>query len=83
MPGTVEQHRQQQIGTYLFVRAVTEGRILHVEYRVDNETADGTQEYDGDDEIGDPRDWNDNQIRELACFLLGIDKRYAWKVELN
>jgi hypothetical protein len=79
MPGTVEQ---QRIGSYLFVRAVRNGRTLHVEYRLDDQTRDARQEYDGDDEIGDPAEWSDDELRKMACFMLGIDQRHAAKVEV-
>jgi hypothetical protein len=78
MPRTVDP---QQIGSYTFVRAVTSGRNLYAEYRLEDGT-EGREEYDGDDEIGDPREWDNDQAREMACFLLGIDKKYASKVQL-
>jgi hypothetical protein len=42
--------------------------------RVDDARADGRQLYDGDEDL---TDWTDEQIRELACDMLGIDQRYA------
>jgi hypothetical protein len=63
MPRTVDPH---QIGSYTFVRAITSGRSLNAEYRMEEGT-EGRETYDGDDEIGDPRKWDNDQVRETAC----------------
>jgi hypothetical protein len=47
--------------------------------QVDVARADGRDVYDGDDDL---TDWTDDQIRELACDMLSIDRRHAHRIDV-
>ena len=61
----------EQLDGYLWVTATRVGDKLRLDYRVDDARGDGRDFYDGDDDLSD---WTDDQIRQLACDMLSIDR---------
>ena len=68
----------EQLDGYLWVTATRIGHRLRLDYRVDDARADGHDFYDGDDDLSG---WTDDQIRELACDMLSIDRSHAHRID--
>lgn len=63
---------------YEWVKArVTEDGSCIFTYRVKGNPIDGSDQHDED-----VVDWTDQQIRELGCDLLGIDRKFAGRIEV-